>query len=330
MHRKGPGLLLRDILRGKDTQIDAVARVIARNAPDVLLLQGLDYDHGLRALTALRDRIAAHDLAYPHLFALRPNTGMFTGLDLDADGRRGGPRDAQSYGFFAGQGGMAILSRYPIDRANVQDFSALLWRDLPGAKLPQTVDGGAFWSEEVQAVQRLSSVGHWVVPVMVGEKKIHLLAFHAAPPVFDGPEDRNGLRNRDEILFWKRFLDGEVGRAPGTDFVILGDFNLDPVDGDGRKEAILTILSDPRLQDPAPRRAGAVTQGAGHRGDPRLDTVAWPVPEPGHLRVSYILPSHDLTIAESGVDWPAQGTQAAAIAQQASRHRLVWADLLLN
>ena len=58
LDRKGPGILLRDILRGEDPQIDAVAQVIARTAPDILVLQKLDYDHDLHALRALRDRLA--------------------------------------------------------------------------------------------------------------------------------------------------------------------------------------------------------------------------------------------------------------------------------
>ena len=42
LSRKGPGLLLRDILRGEDAQIHAVMRVISSISPDVLLLQDFD------------------------------------------------------------------------------------------------------------------------------------------------------------------------------------------------------------------------------------------------------------------------------------------------
>ena len=31
---------------------------------------------------------------------------------------------------------------------------------------------------------------------------VHFLVSHPTPPVFDGPEDRNGPRNYDEIRFW--------------------------------------------------------------------------------------------------------------------------------
>ena len=124
LSRRGPGLLARDILTGKDKQAEAVAAVIAAAGPDVIVLQGVDYDHGLVALRALADRLVAAGAPYPHLFAWRPNTGMGTDLDMDGDGRLRGPRDAQGFGWFAGEGGMAVLSKLPLDDAAAQDFSA--------------------------------------------------------------------------------------------------------------------------------------------------------------------------------------------------------------
>ena len=35
---------------------------------------------------------------------------------------------------------------------------------------------------------------------------MHVLVSHPTPPTFDGPEDRNGLRNADEIAFWKQYV----------------------------------------------------------------------------------------------------------------------------
>lgn len=93
--RNGPGLLLRDILSEEDPQAEAVARVIAQAQPDIIAIQDIDYDHDFAALRALSDRIAHHGLNLRHIFALRPNTGMVTGLDLDGDGRLGRARDAQ-------------------------------------------------------------------------------------------------------------------------------------------------------------------------------------------------------------------------------------------
>lgn len=329
LERRGPGLLLRDILKGDDPQLAAMQTVVAAVSPDILVLQGVDYDHGHVTLTALRDMLGQGGPDYPYIFARQPNTGVPSGRDLDGDGRRHGPADSHGFGRFAGQAGMAILSRYPLDAAGAQDFSTLRWADLPDALLP-TAGGKPFPSEEAQAVQRLSSVAHWTVPVTVGETRLQLLTCHATPPVFDGPEDRNGRRNHDELRFWQLYLDGRFGPAPTRDFVLLGDFNLDPVDGAGRKAAIRRLLADPRLQDVRPARPGPAAPDPGHRGDPRLDTAAWQQPEPGHLRVDYILPSADLAVTGAGVYWPPGDSPEGRAAAAASRHRMVWADVVID
>lgn len=334
LSRDGPGLLLRDIQTAKDPQVEAAAAVVADARPDILVLTGIDYDRGLQALTAFAARVEmAGGAAYPHLFALRPNTGMPTGLDLDGDGRLGGPGDAQGFGAFSGQGGMAILSRLPILADAAQDYSAFLWRDLPDA----LIDGTAL-GPEAAAVQRLSTTGHWAVPVALpGGRPLTVLAWYATPPVFDGPEDRNGRRNHDETAFWSRLLDGALPfDAPPQPFVLAGDANLDPADGDGRRQALAELLADPRLADPRPASPGArEARGGtddGHSGDPALDTADWPEAAPGapgNLRVDYVLPSADLGVTAAGVVWPATGQPGADEAAAASHHRLVWVDLLV-
>lgn len=298
--RKGPGLLLRDILRGKDVQIAAVIREITAAAPDVLALQGFDYDLENAALKAFATALKDAGLDYPYHFSGPPNAGLLTDLDLDGDGKLGGPGDAQGYGRFFGQGSMAILSRHPIDVDAVQDFSPLLWRDLPGATLPQN-DTGPFPSVAAQAAQRLSSHGHWVVPIIhptLG--RIDILTYHATPPVFDGPEDRNGLRNQDETLFWSHLLNDDIGQPPPGPFVLMGDANLDPGAGDGRSAAMADLLRHPALQDPLPK----------------LPTVNWS--QTGPLRVDYVLPS---------ADWIVVDAQVRPINPDASRHALVWVTL---
>jgi hypothetical protein len=331
--RRGPGLLLRDLLSGADPQIAATVEVIAAAQADVLLLLAVDWDHDHVALDALSALLASAGAAYPHRFAAAPNRGMQTGLDLDGDGRFGTPDDAQGWGAFAGAEGMALLSRLPLDGAAARDFSAFLWPDLPGARLPEA-GGVPFPSPEALSAQRLSTTGHWDVPVVLpGGGRLHVLAWHASPPVFGGPHDRNLRRNHDETRFWTLFLDGALPFAPPSGPVVLmGDANLDPVDGDGMGEAIRALLSHPALQDPAPRSAGGVAaQGprdADHRGDPALDTVLWDGPrQPGNLRVAYVLPSAGLEVTAAGVLWPPPGAPLAETAAGASSHRLVWVDI---
>ncbi|WP_120631653.1 endonuclease/exonuclease/phosphatase family protein [Ruegeria sp. EL01] len=312
LSRKGPGLLLRDIQRD-DAQVQAVVAVLVAAQPDIVALQGFDWDMDGLALTALSEKLRESGLDFPHHFAAQPNSGLESGLDLDGDGRTQGPGDSQGWGLFTGHGGLAVLSKHEILRSDIQDFSDLLWRDLPGAELP-TVKGEPFPSNKAQAAQRLSSTGHWVVPIATPIGRLSLMTFHASPPVFDGPEDRNGLRNRDEIRLWSLLMNGDLGPMPEARFVVAGDANLDPDQGDGRKDAIRSLLANPHLQDPQQRgAAGALT------------TVHWKAV--GQMRVDYVLPSVDLKVVDAGVFWPAPGTDLRDSAESASRHRLVWVDV---
>ncbi|MCU0908313.1 MAG: endonuclease/exonuclease/phosphatase family protein [Rhodobacteraceae bacterium] len=319
--RDGPGLMLADILSGSDPQVAAVAAVIAAADADVLVLQGIDWDLRGSGLGALADVLRAGGADYPHRVALRPNAGMATGLDMDGDGRTARRADAQGWGAFAGAGGMALLSRLPL--AQVTDLSALLWADLPGADLPVGM------AAEVRAVQRLSSVAHWDVEVSLPDGgALHVLVWHGAPPIPDGAAARNLRRGGDEARVWRAYLDGALPwSAPAGPVAVMGIANIDPVDGDGRHDAVAALLADPRLSDPAPRSAGgAAAADAAHGGDPARDTASFP-DGPGNLRVSYILPDARLAVEGSGVLWPAPDDPLAEVVAAASRHRLVWVDV---
>jgi hypothetical protein len=315
LSRKGPGLLLREILSDDAPQIAAATEVLTRLKADILVLANFDYDYDLITLSAFADRLKAAGSAYPYRFALRPNTGLATALDLDGDGRRGGPGDAQGFGYFSGQGGLAILSRLPIETAAVRDFSGFLWRDLPGALLPDGMDDAR------REAQRLSTTAHWDVPVTLPNgRRLHLLVWHATPPVFDGPDDRNGRRNHDEAAFWLRFLAGDLPfKPPDAPYILLGDANLDPVKGDGRPAALDALLSHPGLRDPHPLR---------HVGNDTVPYTAW-FDQTGGLRVEYLLPSADLSILASAIAGPDETPDDTALYATASRHFPVWLDIAL-
>ncbi|MCB1339265.1 MAG: endonuclease/exonuclease/phosphatase family protein [Maritimibacter sp.] len=323
--QKGPGVLISKIL-GDDETVAAVVAVITEARPDVLLLNGFDWDAGNHALSALAARLADAGLDLRYQFAAMPNSGLESGLDLDGNGKLGEARDSQGYGNFTGAGGMAVLSRLPL--GEVRDFSAFLWADLPGALLPE-VDGRPFPSAEAQEGQRLASVAHWDVPVMTDSGPLHLLAYSATTPVFDGPEDQNGRRNADESLFWLHLIDGDLPfAAPEGPVVVIGNANLDPEDGDGRREAIRALLDDPRFVDPKPASpGGAAAANPDQAGDPALDTADWTDPSPGNLRVDYVLPDARLTVTDAGVVWPAPDDPFAQVVEAASRRRLVWVDI---
>lgn len=312
LNRPAAGELLTD-LQGDDEQARAVAEVITTTAPDVLLLNEFDYSYD-DALDVFREEYLGG--AYPYAFTAPVNTGVDSGLDLDGDGNLGGPGDAWGFGTFSGQYGMAILSKYPIAADSVRTFQNFRWKDMPDSLLPRE-----FYGDNSDAL-RLSSKSHWDVPVEVNGTRLHLLASHPTPPSFDGPEDRNGKRNHDEIRLTADYISGAEylyddegvrgGLADDASFVVLGDQNSDPIDGDSVEGAIAQLLELPRIQDPEPTSAA----GTG------TDTADFADPTPGDLRVDYALPSSDLTVTDSAVHWPAN-------AEHPSDHRLVWVDLQL-
>jgi len=308
LSREGPGLLLRDIA-AHAPQVMAAAQVIAATRPDAILLTGFDWDLDGRALIGFADLLAELGYPMPHRFAAQPNRGLQTGRDLDGDGQAGGPRDAQGFGDFTGQRGLALLSRLPV--GPVIDHSAFLWRDLPGHRMP-VLDHGD--------IRRLSSAAHWDIALETEAGPLHLLALSATPPVF---ELQNVARNHDEVTFWLHHL-------PDAPFAVIGNLNLDPLDGDGDAEALAALARV--TQDPQPRGAWQPPQSGpnvGHRGDPALDTAEYER-SPGNLRLDYILPAQGLEVAGSGVVWPAPDDPLAAAATLASRRKLVWVDLVLE
>ena len=301
LSRKGPGLLVRDLMRGKDDQIKAVVAQIVRLAPDVLALQSVDYDLDGIAAGLLKDILEAAGHAMPHHFLAAPNSGVPTGFDIDRNDRLGDARDAQGYGKFTGEGGLLLLSRFPIKSDSAKDFTTLLWKDLPNPQLPER-----YFSEPELDILRLHSVAAWDVPVSTPQGVLHVLMSQAGPPVFDGPENRNGLRNADEIAFWDDYINGLTSEH----FAFFGGLNNDPKDGEGLKPALTGLLGNPKLTDPKPTN---------HSGS--QDTVDWKFDD---LRVDYVLPSASFKITGSGVDWPATEPEGGF----GSRHRPVWVDVL--
>jgi len=353
MHRQQPGALLAELQGGDCEQARRVAAIVQQNEIDVLLLCELDHDDAGAAAAAFADRYLAVSqdglppIRFDHRFVAPVNTGLPSGLDLDGDGRTGGPGDAWGYGAFPGQYGMALLSRHPILADRARTFRELRWSAMPQALRPAGTYDDATWAR-----LRLSSKSHWDVPIGIGsvgeQHVVHVLCCHPTPPVFDGPEDRNGCRNHDEIRFWVDYLTpgrdgwivddaGVAGGLPrGAPFVLLGDLNCDPVDGDARRAALAALLAHPAVFDPEPRSEGGAEAAQrqwgmnhGHRGDPALDTGDFPDEEgagPGNLRLDYVLVARTLRTFGNGVHWP-PAREPASRRIDASDHRLVWVDV---
>ena len=309
LERNASGLLYRDIIHGKSSQIRAALRLIATIQPDILALQRFDWDAELRAARAFQAALNAQGWEMPHLVAPRHNTGVASGVDIDGNGQIGGPGNAQSYGTFAGQRGLLLLSRLPL---NAQD-SQVLWANVPQTRSPDP--------PEIARVQRLAYVAMLQTSITWRQHSISLLTFHASPPVFDGPEDGNGRRNADEIAYAAALVD-----QLHEPLVLLANTNLDPVDGEGHHEVMSQLLAHPKLQDPKPASLGGqAAANTGHRGPARLDMVDWHDPRPGNLRVNYILPSPDFALHDGAVHWPAKELPDP----QSNSHRLIWQDVSL-
>ncbi len=351
-HERGHGELARRLAGGKWQKGIAIASVIQTIRPDILLLNEFDYDETGAALESFRKEYleVGHDgrepIEYPHVFTAPVNTGIDSGFDLNEDRQKGTPNDAFGYGEHPGQFGMVVLSRFPIDEENVRTFQKFLWKDMPGALLPIDVASGQpYYSPKVQEVFRLSSKSHWDVPVQVGPGVLHFLVCHPTPPVFDGPEDRNGRRNHDEIRFFVDYVSGKGdyiyddqgqrgGLESGEKFVIAGDLNADPLDGDSYPGAVTQLLECQTVHgELAPRSTGgawwAEQQGGAnlqHKGDPACDTGDFPDRNVGNLRVDYVMPSRNLKVAGSAVVWPKPDEPLGDVVK-ATDHRMVWVDL---
>jgi len=363
LNRGNPGQALADLSAPGSAQAAAVAEIIQRTRPEVLLINEFDFEPNNALATAFQDNYldesqnGADPIDYPHVYVAPSNTGVPSGFDLNNNGAIVGPDDAFGFGFFEGQFGMAVFSMHPIDYESIRTFQNFLWADMPGALLPDnptTPEPADWYSPEELEVFRLSSKSHWDVPISIGGSTVHFLVSHPTPPVFDGAEDRNGTRNHDEIRFWADYVTpgagsyiyddagGTGGLAPGSKFVIAGDQNSDPLDGDSIPGSIQQLLDNPRVNTSVtPSSAGAVEASeaqtnlgvnASHLSDPAHDTADFAEP-PGNLRADYVLPSRNLRIVDAAVFWPVEADPLSALTGTfpfpSSDHRLVWVDVMV-
>lgn len=345
LYGKQAGDVAERLLSGDDAQATDLATVIQAVRPDILLLCEIDHESDGRTLDAFADGyLAKGDAAieYPNRWSVPTNTGLLGKLDLDSDGDVELPTDAHGFGQYPGQYAMAVLSRFEIDRDTIRTFQTFRWSAMPDAKKPiDPVTGKSFYSDQVWQSLRLSSKNHVDIPILIPNPRdepaasrspkphtLHLLASHPTPPVFDGVEDRNGKRNHDEIRFWNEYIskpnaewivddDGVIGglqsdSAASPMFVIAGDLNSDPKQGDSLRNGIAKLLNNPLVRDPHPTSP--------QHG---VSTAKFARNE---IRVDYVLPSSNLNVVRSAVVWPDAQTDLGKRAR-ATDHRMVWVDI---
>ncbi len=375
LNRGSLGQLATDLSVPTNNQAKRIAEIIQRVRPDILLVNEFDYDaaNPTLALNRFHDNYLAVSqggqpvLSYPFRYVAPSNTGVPTGQTLASEGdfdnngsvtttpgSNNYGNDCYGFGLFPGQYSFAVYSRYPIQIASLRSFRLFPWKDMPGAVYP-----AAWYTAAELNIFRLSSKNHVDLPIEVKPGQIiHLLASHPTPPAFDGAEDRNGRRNHDEIRLWADYISnaaylrddaGTVGGLAGEQrFIVLGDMNADPLDGDSYLSAINQLRNHPLVNStPNPSSAGGTQQAAfqgppssTHLGNSAYDTSDFSEFSAGNLRVDHVLPSKlGFNVTGSGVFWPLNtdptfsllflsGSQTQA--NQTTDHRLVWLDLVVT
>jgi endonuclease/exonuclease/phosphatase family metal-dependent hydrolase len=351
MGLQSEGELYQRLVSGEDEALSKVAAVIQMVRPDVLLLNEFDWyelDSAVLFINNYLDtpQLGNEAISYAHALSGAVNTGVDSGLDLNGNGVLGEPEDAWGYGKFPGQYGMMVLSNFPLQLQ--RSFRLFKWSDIPDALTPLNPDGSNWYPDALWKALRLSSKNHLDIEVKINDQPIHFLVSHPTPPVFDGPEDRNGARNHDEIRFWADYVDpqrsgyiyddtGISGGLPDrSHFVIAGDLNADPVDGDSSASAIMQLLEHHKTD------AGCVPLSEGaeeasrlqggknlqQKGDPAADTGDFNDKYTGNMRIDYVLPSATLNVVACGVFWPASDQPGHDLIE-VSDHHLVWLDIEL-
>lgn len=333
-----PKRLTEVLMEAKHKQVHHIAEIIQRVRPDILLLNEFDFiaepRQGIRLFEEQylkRSQNNQEPISYPFIHIAPVNTGIKTGLN-DKHSRL----THFGFGRYPGQYGMALLSKYPIDVEQIRSFQKFLWQDMPGNLMPKDENDQPWYKPEERDIMRLSSKSHWDIPIKLNCESIHILASHPTPPVFDGPEDRNGRRNHDEIRFWKDYVQGDStsyhyddkalkgGIRSDNNFVILGDLNANTDEGDAYPGTMEQLLDHPRINHyPAP----ASTAGRLNKPESKVSTThtaAW------GMRADYVLPSAKLQVLNSGVFWPEPNSKEFYLVKDryaSSDHRLVWVDI---
>lgn len=343
------GELAQDLSLPGDEHAAAAAEVIQRTNPDVVLLSDFDYDEDHAAAESFRANYLEQGqgrqqpVDYPYLYTAPTNNGIATGADLDGNGTVGDPADSFGFGDFPGQHGMVLYSKYPIGHQDVRTFQRMLWKSMPGNRMPHHR-----YSPLVRNVLRLNSSTTWDVPVRVDGSTVHVIAADAGAPVDEGGTPQQG-RNADQIRLVSDYVGGGAGAAYVTDdagrsgglpaeapFVVLGDLDADPSHGDAATGAVRDLLANPALVDPRPASDGGAETGITRPGQPDDDEAAAPrlrtsTSDSGALRTDYVLPAAALHVAGAGVFWPSARQDGRDLVfgdpAPSGNHRLVWVDI---
>jgi len=343
---------LTNALQNNHLQIRNIAEIIQRTNPDIILLNEFDrVDDTITNILYFINKYLGESqhnqqtINYPYFYQGSVNTGIKVNSDLNGDGNSSQlPFDTHGFGHFIGHFGMVLLSKYPIDESAIRTFQKFKWHDMPNALKPINPETNQLWyTDDTWKTLRLSSKSHWDIPIKINGEIVHILASHPTPPVFDGPENRNGNRNHDEIRFWFDYINNKQGDYIYDDnhqkgalkvnqrFIIIGDQNASSIEGDAiltkTSQGITALLSSDKIQDSLPTSLGGQKHSNGNINGIH-HTAYW------GMRADYVLPStFGFIIKKSGVFWPQQDEDTYRLIenrQASSDHRLVWVDVELT
>lgn len=343
------------LLDAADEQASAAAEILGRFDADIVSINEIQYDiQGIPSLSMpgapatatpggfdggadnarrLADRVAAAGATegYAHTLLTVGNSGFYW------EGSGGSQWFVlRGWGEYEGRFNTAVLSRYPILGDQVRVIADFAWESLPGNTIAQMQSE---IGESVPAGFPLFEKSLNVVPIQIDDEVVHLVMLHPVAPAFD---PINTYRNFDELQGLRMFLDGTLPGVPGlpdgAKFVVVGDLNADPEDGDSFDTAVSQILTHPSLATPVfPTAAGSkglngpfntYLSGCG-RDDG--STVSDPTTR-FQLQLDYILPSATIGAPLASFLFFPDHLSARAdfdLACRASDHRMLYLDLAI-
>jgi len=344
------------IVDPNDQQLTAAADIIARFAPDIVGLNELQYDianlpmsgmpgapmpstpgafdGGAENARRMADLVQANNAEVEFVDTLTTlgNSGFYwTG---DTMGQNSFV--LRGWGEWRGRHNTGVMSRYPILKDQVRIITDFAWEDLPDNKIAEIE---AATGIIVPSGFPLFEKSLNIVPIQVEDQVLYLVMLHTVPPAFD---PINPYRNHDELHGLALFLDGQL---PGIEplpadakFIVMGDLNADPEDGDGSiAGAIQQVIEHPAVVGWFPSGAGFKGQNGQYNtylsgcGYDDGTTVQDPA-DKWQMQLDYMLPSTNIgTPLEGAVFWPdhMENRPDFDLACHASDHRFVYADIEL-
>jgi len=279
-------------------QVEAVKFILNTLQADILSLNEIQYDlptvpNQNYLTTGQNLQIIARDLLDKHLTntiffpantgknALRNENNEYVRDPSPAEAHR--LADPVNFGLFPGQYSTGALTHYPI--LATTEINALKWKEFN-----PDIDLSAYADEQQNPFPEdmpLFDKNFTDTTLLIEGRPVHVILLHTVPSfAFGNPKSPNFVRNRDQLLFLKRYLEEQL---PNQSFIAMGDWNTDI----NQASDSATVLKDLGEKYHYANDLSAPT----YRGMNLLhdDLI---------LHLDYILLSKDIGVKESGIFAP--------------------------